>query len=353
VDGMPKVHEMIKYPNGYLCVIAPYALPGVEDFIYEGGWPCKLRSYPAVFLPRFRHPFRVTGPSIADLTAWNTIATDMLMRIVLERMVSVEPAQVLPLDALFDARGNPWETSTERGLGAFYIGSSIPPTGLISGDPGIPAAWNLVYQAARASLTSAQGIADFSISEGQTRDIPAQSAALQIRQEEIPSADYRRRYEHQRSILIGIYYDYKRAVAPHDALYRVSGEDGDERVAPVSLGDLPNFSFKFSSDPDMQPQDEQQAAATDQLIVAIEQRPWATDLIAQRNKMSPSLVRKAKGDYLRFQQKQQALQAPPGMPPPPNTGPAPGTPASVPQGGESPSAMVARLLAMGPQQAGG
>jgi hypothetical protein len=348
VDGMDLNREMLKYPKGYLCIVAPMALPGVEDFVYEGGWPAKLRSYPCTFLPRFRHPFRVSGPSIADLTAWNTIATDMLMRTVLERMVAIEPAQVLPLDAFFDARGNPWESSSERGLGAFYIGQQMPQTGLISGDPGVPASWSAVYQAARQALTSAQGIADFSIQEGQTRDIAAQSAALQIRQEEIPAADYRRRYENLRSIMSGIYYDYKRAVDPSDALYRAGDDDGDQFVRNLALADLPNFSFRFSSDPDMKPQDAESARATSELIAAIEQRPWAVDLIAQRNHISPALVRKARQDFARQQQQNQAAAAQAaaqaqgagaGMGP----GPAP------PQR-ESPQAMVDRLLAGAGQQ---
>lgn len=352
VDGVEHTAEMLRYPDGLVSVLAPMALPGVEGFLYRGEWPHEMRSYPCVFLPRFRHPFRVTGPSLADLTAWNQIATDMLMRIVLERMVAIEPAPVLPWDVFVDARGNPWEFSTERSLGAFYTGTMMPQTGMLGVDPGIPSAWSPVYNAARNALTSSQGIADFSFSEGQSRDIPAQSAAIQVRQEEIPSADYRRRYEHQRSILTGVYYDMKRSISPGESLARIAAHDGTEHVRAVAIGDLPNFSFRFSSEPDMRPQDNAERAATDALIQTIEQRPWAVDIVAQRNKISPALVRKAQQDFKRWNDEQAAAQRAAAQ--------AQGGSALQPGGAmpqdaaqEAPSSVAGRLLEMaGPQQGG-
>lgn len=130
------------------------------------------------------------------------------------------------------------------------------------------------------------------------------------------------------------------------------GDDGDEQVQSIALGDLPNFSFRFSSDPDMKPQDEREAAATNDLIGTIEQRPWAVDLVAQRNHMSPAIVRKAKQDFARFQSR-LAAAPPAGAPAQGPPGGVPGQAGVGPQAVESPSAMVARLIAAGPQQVGG
>ncbi len=307
VDGYETKVEMLAYPKGYLCILAPYALPGVQDFLYEGPWPYKLRSYPCTFLPRFRHPFRIVGPSITDLIWWNQIATDMMMRLALERMVTSAPFMVMPRDGLEDAVGRPFENSDENGWKAFYTGDAMPKMAMVGGDPGIPAVWNQTYQAARQALTAHSGRADFALSDDQSRNIPASSVALQVKQEEVPVEHFKRRYQRQRGLLIGVYFDMMRAVYPAERLYRLLGEDGVEAVRALASSDLPNFDFHFDTTPDFLPQDAQKAQSLEMLLQTIETRPYAVDIVAEVNKFSPSIVRKAKE---RFQQQQeQAAQA--------------------------------------------
>lgn len=348
IDGEEAVSQTIAYPDGYLCIMAPYALPGVEEFLYEGEWPAKLRSYPVAFLPRFRHPFKVCGPSLADLCAWNQTAMDMMMRLVLERMVASEPAPVMPLDAFVDARGQPWERSTERNNGAFYYGDHMPMTGMIGGDPGIPAVWSQVISIGRQSLTGSEGIADFGLAEGQSRDIPAQSVALQVRQEEIPLADFKRRYNRQRGLLTDVLYDWMRAVYPAEVLAQIAGTDEADQVRAVAISDLPNMSFRYDTSPAMEPQDAVASAATDKLIATIEARPWAVNLVAHQNKIAPALVRKAQNDFQAWQAQQMAAQsqaaAAQAAAGATAGGSAPASPGASPQSGEQPSAMVERLL---------
>lgn len=312
IDGEESRIEMLAYPRGYMCILAPYALPGVEDFLYEGPWPFKLRSYPCTFLPRFRHPFKIVGPSLASITGWNQIATDMLMRLALERMVASAPAWLLPSDGLLDARGAVFEMSAENGWKAFYQGDSPPSVTMIGGDDTIPAAWNQTYQAARNALSAHSGRADFGLTDNQSRNIPASSVALQVRQEEIPIEHYKKRYQRQRGLLIGVLYDMMRAVYPAERLYSMFGEGADaaEIVRAMAISDMPNFNFHFDTTPDFRPQDEAQAKALELLLATMEARPWAVDLVAQVNKFSPSLVRKARQSFQQFQQQQmQAAQA--------------------------------------------
>jgi hypothetical protein len=310
IDGEERTVEMLKYPKGYLCIFAPFALPGVEDFLYEGPWPWKLRSYPCALVQRFRHPFKIIGPSLSDLLSWNQSATDMMMRMVLERMVVSEPAPLMPEDAIFDSQGMPWETSSNRTNGAFYRGMTMPATAMIGGDPGIPQMWPLIMNAARSMLTASEGIADFSLTEGQTRNIPAQSVALQVRQEEIPLADLRKRYHRERGKYTGVRYDMMKAIYSPDRLYAIAGRDESDQVQQVAITDLPNFSFRYDAGPTMEPQDEVASAATQLLIGTIEQRPWAVELVASANKIAPSLVRKAMNDYKTWQSQQGAPPVP-------------------------------------------
>ena len=306
VDREDKTTEMLAYPDGRLVILAPFALPGSEEYLYEGPWPFKLRSFPCAFLPRFRHPFNIIGPSIADLVWWNLIATDVMMRLALERMVQTAPFTLFPNDGLNDARGNRFEGSNENGWQAFYEGTSMPMVQVVGGDPGIPAAWSTIYQSARQALTGYTGLADVNIQQDQSRDIAASSLAMQVKQEEIPVAHFKRRYQRQRGLLIGVYFDMMRAVYPEERLYRLLGEDAADTVRALAASDLPNFDFFFDSTPDMRPQDEAQSRAADALANYIETRPWFVDVFAQVNHISPSLVRKAKQA---FQQQQQAMAA--------------------------------------------
>lgn len=304
VDGEELRKELLAYPNGRLVILAPYS--GLRIPLYDGGWPWKLRSYPVMFLSRFRHPFKLFGQSIADLNWWNQIATDMLMRLVLERLLNTAPVWVSPLDGLEDANGNRFEFSDENGWNAYYTGDALPQVSLIGGDAGIPAAWSNSYQYARAALTSHTGISDFSMEPGQSRDIPASSVSQQIQQEEVPQAHYRRRYQRQRGLFVGVLYDLIRATYPPERVLRLRGEDGKDYLRAMAASDLPNFDFRFDASPDLKPQNDQERAATEMLIGTLEARPWAVDLVATANHFSPSLVRKAKQSFQEFQQQQQA-----------------------------------------------
>ena len=342
VDGDEQAIEMLAYPDGYLCIVAPYALPGVEaGFLYEDKWPYRLRSYPSAFLPRFRHPFRIVGPAVTDLIWWNLTATDMMMRLVLERMVQTSPFTVFPEDGLFDARGARFEASDENGWKAFYRGDSPPVVTMMGGDPGIPAAWNPIYQAARNALTAHSGRADFGLSDTQSRDIPASSVALQVRQEEIPVEHFKKRYQRLRGIVAGLYYDMMRAVYPAERLHRLFGPDAEEAVRALAASDMPNFDFFFDTTPDIKPQDQSQAAALELLMTTMESRPWAVELVQQAHHISPSMVRKAQAKFRDYQQ-QVAAQAAQQIPGAGGQPPGPGGPQ---QTRESPSAMVERLMA--------
>ena len=327
-------------------------LPSVQDAgslllripLYDGDWPWKLRSYPVMFLSRFRHPFKLFGPSIADLNWWNQIATDMLMRLAIERLLNTAPVWVSPLDGLEDANGNRFEFSDENGWNAYYTGDSIPQVQQVGGEPGIPAAWSPAYQYARAALTSHTGIADFSMEPGQSRDIAASSVSQQIQQEEVPQAHFRRRYMRQRGLFDGVLYDMIRATYPADRIHRLRGKDGADYVRAMAASDLPNYDFRFDSTPDLKPQNDQERAAMEMLIATMEARPWAVDLVADANHFAPSMVRKAKQAFSQFQQQQAAqMQAQAAAQQVGAMGPQ-GPPPPADSGQESPSSMVERLL---------
>lgn len=306
IDGQELKTELLAYPEGRLVILAPYS--GIRESLFEGSWPWRLRSYPCMFLPYSRHPFKLYGASITDDNWWNQTATDMLMRLVLERLLNTAPVWVSPLDGLEDAHGNRFEFSDDNGWNAYYTGSAIPQVQLIGGDAGVPNIWGPAYQYARQGLTTHTGISDFSLAEGQSRDIPAASVNMQIQQEEVPQADFRRRYLRQRSLFEGIYYDMIRATYPPERVMRLRGSDGQYVMRQMAASDVPNFDFWLDDSPDMRPQDQKDAAALGALIQAIQTTPWAVDLIAQANHFSPALVRKAKTDFQKFQS-QQAEQA--------------------------------------------
>lgn len=305
VDGEELRQELLAYPEGRLVIIAPYS--GVRENLFDDSWPWKLRSYPCMFVPYSRHPFKMFGACITDDNWWNQTATDMLMRLALERLLNTAPVWVSPLDGLEDAQGNRFEFSDENGWNAYYTGD-MPRVELMGGDPGIPQAWSPAYQYARQALTTHTGIADFSMAEGQSRDIPASSVKQQIQQEEVPQADFRRRVLRQRSLFEGVLYDMIRATYPPERILRLRGSDGQYYLRQTAASDMPNFDFWLDSSPEVKPADEREAAALELLLATMETRPWAVDLVADTNHFSPALVRKAKQAFQQFQQ-QQAMAA--------------------------------------------
>lgn len=342
VDGEELRNELLAYPEGRLVILAPYS--GLRIPLYDDAWPWKLRSFPAMFLSRFRHPFKMFGPSLSDLNWWNQIATDMLMRLSIERLLNTSPVWVSPLDGLEDANGNRFEFSDENGWNAYYTGDSLPAITQVGGDPGIPAAWSQAYTFARNALTSHTGIADFSMEPGQSRDIAASSVSQQIQQEEVPQAHFRRRYQRQRGLFEGVLYDLIRATYPAERVLRLRGKDGQDYLRAMAASDLPNYDFRFDSSPDLKPQNDMERAATEMLIATLEQRPWAVDLVAQANHFSPGIVRKAKEAFQKFQQEQMAqMQQQQAAAMGGGAGPAPAPGPDVPQQ-ESPSSMVERML---------
>lgn len=302
VDGEELRQEMLAYPEGRLVIIAPYA--GVRESLFDDSWPWKLRSYPCMFLPYSRHPFRMIGPCITDDNWWNQTATDFLMRLALERLLNTAPVWVSPLDGLEDAQGNRFEFSDDNGWNAYYTGTDMPRIALLGGDPGIPAVWGPAYQYARQGLTTHTGISDFSLAEGQSRNIPASSVKQQIQQEEVPQADFRRRTLRQRSLFEGVLYDMIRATYPPERILRLRGSDGQYYLRQTAASDMPNYDFWLDDNPEVRPQDERDAAALEMLLATMETRPWAVDIVAQTNHFSPVLVRKAKQAFQQFQQQQ-------------------------------------------------
>jgi len=345
VDFMEQSREMLAYPEGKVCVIAPFA--GVSDYLYEGPPQFKLRSFPVMFLSRFMHPFYTTGPGIGMLAWYNQTATDMLMRLALERIVDSAPRWMTPDDGIDDVNGLPYTFAPDNGNIMIYRTSDgAPNVQFLGGEAGIPQAWGSVIGVGRASLTGHTGIADFSLSEGQSRDIPASSVALQVQQEEVPVAHFKRRYQRQRSILMGVYYDMLRATRPWQDLYRTIGPDGLDKVQAVAAGDLPNFDFHYSDSPDFSPKDQARAAGLNLVMQAIVNAPWSVDLIADANKVPPSIVRRAKFAFQQYQQQQAqaALNQLAGGAAPGMGQPQPGQPAGSGGQQEPSSAVVARLL---------
>lgn len=332
IDGLEETETVLAYPDGKLSVWAPWT--GTEKPLYEGPWPVPCRSYPFFEIVRHRHPFKPYGPSLADLNWWNQTFTDMVMRLIGERMIQSAPFWVAPLDGLEDAAGEPWRFSTDNGWAAFYSGSARPDIHMLEG-VGVPPAFSSVYTMARNALVSHTGIADFGMDPQASRNIPATSAALQVQQQEIPQAHYLRRFQREKARFVGILWDYLRHIDQRERPMRYRNQQGQEVVEKMRPADFPNFEFNLTTTPDFSAMDKAKQEGL-QTLLGIGQQfgPDAVDLFAQVYKLPPSYTSRVK----------RLLPAPvqpdPNMPPPENP----------PQQAPEPGAMVERLLStMTPQ----
>lgn len=342
IDGTMDRNTILKYPEGKLTVIAP--LGGIPKFVYEGEWEVPCRAYPFTFLSRFRHPFRVTGPSLANLLYWNQTATDMVMRVALERMMIGGVYWMVPDGArVVDADRNPWQFTPENGNAMYYTGDSMPAVQLLEGT-GIPSSWSVLYNTARAGLVDKTGIADFGISEGQSRNIPASSVSQQIQQQEIPTAHFKRRYQRARGRFVDLLYDYHRFLNPDTSIVRMKGRDGTDRVVEVRPSAMPALQFYVQDAPDFRSIDQARKDAFDSIVQIVEQRPWALKLAASVYGFPMSMVRQAQQDLTEWKQEQQAPSAPAGAVPQPPGAATPQPAPAAPGGQAPPSAVVDRLL---------
>lgn len=348
IDGVQKVDRVLEYPDGRLTVMAPYG--GVDRFVYEGDWEVASRNYPIVFLSRFRHPTRPYGPSLADLNWYNQVAVDTVMRIALERLAVSASYWVMPAEGIEDAWGQPWQFSDENGFAMYYKGTSMPAIDLKEGT-GIPQAWSAVYNLARAALIDKTGIADFGLSPGQSRDIPASSVAQQIQQQEIPTAHYKRHYQRAKGYAYDLLYDYLQAIYPDERPARIKGSDGRERVVATRPSALPRFQFFVSDAPDFKALEEGKKAAFETVLNLIERAPWALEIAEMAFHLPHSIIQKGKDDFQKWKDQMApppvpgAPPGPPGLPGAPRMGGVPGAGGlPQPQGGDQPSAMMGQLM---------
>lgn len=304
IDGAQRVDRMLEYPHGRLSVVAPYG--GVDDFAYEGEWDFEAPNYPIVFLSRFRHPTRPYGPSLADLN-WNQVAVDQVMRTALERIMISSSYWMLPADTLEDAWGQPWQFSDDNGYSMYYRGSSAPSVQLLEGT-GIPGSWAAVYGQARAALMDKTGIADFSMEAGQSRNIPAQSAAIQVSQQEVPTRDYKRSYLRAKAWGKELVYHCMRSLYPDERMARTTDESGRERVVSVRPSTLPEFQFYMTEEPDFRAMDDSRKEAITVLRDTVVNAPWMLATVEKVHRIPHSLVQSVKDDYSKFLQNQQAPQ---------------------------------------------
>ena len=349
IDGTEEQRAIWGYPDIRLRISAPYA--GVEEFLYDGVAPVPVRSFPFFFITRNRHPFKPFGPSTVDLNWWNQVCADLVMTLAIERLMASAPVWSVPDDGVFDAVGQRWEFSDDQGP-VMYRGADVPAGAvqLLEGT-GIPAAWSPVYQATREALLSHQGVADFGLGPNQSRDIAASSVSQQIQQQEIPQAHFERRIQREKARFIGITYDYIRATYPPERVMRLRGPDGQDAVQAMDASTMPNFDFVLMDMPDFTAMDEAKQKGLALLMQAAQEGPEMMEIVAQVNKVPPSLVRKfMAAAQVREQRMQQAAQQAAVMA---GTGPgapaAGGAPAAPPDDGFDVNGLINEIL--GPQEA--
>lgn len=318
IDQMDSVEVMYAYPNGRKTIIAPYS--GCDEILCEKSWG-KIRSYPFAIFRRFLHPFKPYGPDLTTLNYRNQQATDFLMTQALTRLASSAPKWFLPDgNIVVNSVGDRAEMTDEEGDVLYWTTESRPDVQMIEG-VGIPAAWSAVVNFARNALTGPMGMADFGLSPGQSRNIPAASVGMQIQQQEIPIEHYKRSVRRELGLFFGVVYDLIRQTYPAEKLARLN-LGGEDVVQALDAADLPNYDFVLMAAPDMKAIDQTKAQAMQTLIQAAQNQPEWVDEIATSMGFPPSVLArvKRKMQEIRDRQAQQA-QPPPGPQPPQYEGP--------------------------------
>lgn len=354
IDAEAMERSVRGYPAFNVSIIAPYS--GPRELIFDDEPEIAFRTFPILFLSRYRHPTLPYGASVASLNAENQLCVDLIMDIAVERLMDSAPIWSIPDDGYTDVYRDRFEFTNENGRVMLRDPSSTTANGveLLEGT-GIPAAWSSVYQFAMNAMTAKTGMTDFGIGTANSRDIPASSVSQQIQQQELPLAHYQKRRNRALAIGYGIIYDAERETDTEGKLRRLRGPSGQDFVAAYKASDLPNFDFYLDDEPKLDALDEAKQKGFMLLMQVVKTDPWALDLFAEFNHVPPSTVMRVKRALA--MQQQQMMAQPGAMPPA-----APGAGQPVPAGatGEagqpSPQDMVAQLIASvgggaGPQPA--
>jgi hypothetical protein len=319
-DIRAKEEDVLAYPRGRRLVILPalQRLPDDEPF-YDGAWPIPTaRSFPVLWITAYPKGGRPMGESDTTLNWDAQLASDQLLTMAFDRIMSHQTYYLMPSVGINDAAGKRFEYRDDQFNVMFADMSDVnrpaPDVKIIQG-ASLDPAWNAYWGAVQRTLLGPQGTNDMGLTPDSSKNIAASTVAQLDRIGNIPVAHFVRRKNRALGKAYGVHWDYLRFTYTSRRLARL--QFGDEQIVAKLRGDdLPNFDFVVSEAPPFTGLEKARADAAQVLIQTAMNQPQWLDVVAEVNQFPPSIVRKVKQQMARQQQAaEQAAMNGPAIPP--------------------------------------
>lgn len=315
VDRLSRDAYILKHQQGRrLIVHAPFSPSPDREAVADGSWPIpSARSFPIFVFTSYIKPGAPMGPGDTTVMWDQQVAADNLRGVALKRTFEHRTYWDMPRAGIYDAKGRRFNFRDDGGNVMLRDPTNVPhgdlrvtPHSASGLDPQFGLTWNLTQQA----LTQYRGVTDFGLTPERSKNIAAEALARMERQGNIPGAHFKRRVNRELARGYGVYWDYIRATYTRERLARLRIL-GTDILARLEGDDLPGYDFFVDEMPDFTGIDKARKEAGD-LILQAAADPFASefvDLIAEINKLPPSIVRKFEQRIEEVKQKQQMEQA--------------------------------------------
>jgi hypothetical protein len=305
-EGEAEMEVRQRYKRGRRLIIwAPNS--GLDEPLYDGPWPCYLRSFPIGFLSNYLHPAKPIGPSDTSLNWTAQLGSDLLMTMAFQRVSEFRNYYLMPAVGVEDWKGDRFEFRDDQFNVLYYKDEMNPSNVQVLNGSSLDPAWNMYWQATQTVLKSVQGISDLGLGPSQSKDIAASTVSQLNQMGEIPVEHLKRRWHREKARIFGIVYDFCRAFYTNEDLASLQIEGLDDVVVNLSGSDLPDMDFVLTDAGPMGAIEKTRAEGTMLLVTAAQQAPEWIDFIAQANRIPPSVLRKVKKKMAEMQAQQQQM----------------------------------------------
>lgn len=317
VTSVDQETSFLKYPDGRLIIVCPE----LDQVLYDGKWPVKLRSFPYMLYRAYPHPEDPYGQSDVSLLWTMVLIQDATFRAGWEQMIRNTDVIMTPRNGLEDANGDPFMFTDDQGSVAYFTDPMAASLTKHFQGSGLSPGWSTFLSSIQQSFQKNMGFNDVSMSPSQLSNAAVGAVQASVQQGEIPIQDHVNQLNDEQTMFLGVVLDYIIGTWTEERFIRYSGFDGIPRVKRILGSDLPYADVEVSAQPKLNPVDTQAINAFTQWLGF---DPPARMVMAQLLNLPPSLVRKYEQAKMEFMQQQMmASVGPMGGPPPPGDGAAP------------------------------
>lgn len=340
ITALQEEAAVSRYPNGELKIIA---LNTPDVVLYEGGWPCKLRSFPRMRFRPYDHMEDPFGLSDTALHKTSQLMLDALERSAYHQAIRNQDVILTKYRGLFDSRHQPFQFSDEHGAIAYWDDPMAAAHTQHFQGSGVSSGTLQAFQLVSGVFGGGRGTGDLGfLTPERSRDIPVGTVQTIAQIGELPIEDAVTILQDELGVgCFGIVLDYAIHYWDQARAVRWVGPDGAVSLQHMKGDDIPNADVLVAATPSIKAAKSEEWAAFQQWLQLGQVDPAAQLVGGQFLGIPPSMIRQYQAERDRLQRAAPAASL---------AVAAPGTAVASPA---LPAAIAARMGGGGPPMNGG